>query len=122
MLSLVPRRFEVHSSYHQLRKETHFSYFRTHAFTTVVKNCIAFFISHRPPLTQTGLSSMARSQSEYQASIMLGAVQIDLSFLWCLKNWEPFFISLRMNGLLSIIIIIWYSNCIDSYYVLKEFG
>src|SRR5699024_1399778 len=65
MLSVVPRRIEVHSSYHQLRKETHFSEFRTHAFPTVVKNWRAFFISHRPPLTQTGLSFMFRSQSEY---------------------------------------------------------
>src|SRR5690625_7203556 len=36
MLSVVPRRIEVHSSYHQLRKETHFSDFRTHAFPTGV--------------------------------------------------------------------------------------
>jgi|SRR5690625_412893 len=82
MLSAVPRRIEVHSSYHQLRKETHFSDFRTHAFPAVVKNWRAFFISHRPPLTQTGLSSMARSQSEYEISVILGAVQIHRRLLW----------------------------------------
>src|SRR5699024_7284150 len=38
MLSTVPRRIEVHSSYHQLRKEKHFSDLRTRAFPTVVKN------------------------------------------------------------------------------------
>ena len=32
--------------------------------------------SHRPPLTQTGLSSMVRYQSEYEISVILGAVQI----------------------------------------------
>src|SRR5699024_685017 len=48
----------------------------THAFPASVKNWGAFFISHRPPLTQTGMSFMVRSQSEYQISIILGAVQI----------------------------------------------
>src|SRR5690625_4507299 len=76
MLSVVPRRIEVHSSYHQLRKETHFSDFRTHAFPTEVKNWGAFFISHRPSLTQTGLSPCLDLSQSIHISSKLGAVQI----------------------------------------------
>src|SRR5690625_4608173 len=51
-LSAVPRRIEVHSSYHQLRKETHFSDFRTHAFPAGV------FVLRSPELVYSSILSM----------------------------------------------------------------